>query len=228
MVTRSSGWTLKVGALLNKDFKGEFRTRHALNSFLMFALTTLIIVSFSLGPYYLDAVIHAALIWIILFFSAMAGLARSFVKEEEKGTAYALRLSTVPEIIYLGKFSFNLLLLLLVAAIVIPFYLFFLSPPLGNPFLLFLTVFLGCLGLSATTTILAAIVSKASVKGNLLPVLAFPVLLPLLITAINGTQMALEGSPLREATSEMQVLLSFSVIMVTLSLLLFNYVWEDG
>ena len=226
MVTRFFNWVKQAGALLGKDIKVEFRTKYSLNSFLMFALTTLVMVSFAVGPYILDEVLHSALIWIILFFSAMAGLARSFVKEQEKGTVYALKLSAVPEIVYLGKFIYNLALLFFVIIIVIPFYIFFLSPSVGNPGLLVFVLILGSLGLAAATTILAAIVSQANVKGNLLPVLAFPVLLPLLITAINGTRLALEGFPLREAMAELQILISFFAIMLAISLMLFNFVWE--
>lgn len=226
MVTRFFNWVKQAGAILGKDIKVEFRTKYSLNSFLMFALTTLVLVSFAVGPYILDEVLHSALIWIILFFSAMAGLARSFVTEQEKGTVYALKLSAVPETVYLGKFIYNLALLFFVIIIVIPSYIFFLSPPVGNPGLLVLVLVLGSLGLAAAATILAAIVSQANVKGNLLPVLAFPVLLPLLITAINGTRLALEGSPLSEALAELQILISFFAIMITISLLLFNFVWE--
>ncbi|MDO9573926.1 MAG: heme exporter protein CcmB [Candidatus Contubernalis sp.] len=227
MVTRFSNWVKQAVALLGKDIKVEFRTKYALNSFLMFALTTLVLVSFAVGPYILDEVLHSALIWIIIFFSAMAGLARSFVSEQEKGTVYALKLSAIPETIYFGKFIYNFVLLFFVMIIVIPAYIFFLSPPVGNPGLLILVLALGALGLAATTTILAAMVSQANVKGNLLPVLAFPVLLPLLISAINGTRLALEGFPLMEARGELQILFSFFMIMITVSLMLFNFVWED-
>ncbi len=226
MVTGFFIWVKQAAAILQKDIKVEFRTKYSLNSFLMFALTTLVLVSFSVGPYLLDEVVHSALIWIILFFSAMGGLARSFVKEQEKGTVYALKLSAVPETVYLGKFIYNLSLLFLVIIIVIPFYIFFLSPPVGNPGLLALVLFLGSLGLAAASTILAAIVSQANVKGNLLPVLAFPILLPLLTAAINGTRLALEGFPLGKAMAELQILISFFAIMFTVSLLLFNFVWE--
>ncbi len=227
MATRFLIWVRQVGALFNKDFKAEFRTKYALNSFLMFAVTTLVIVSFAAGPYHLDTIMHAAFLWIILFFSAMAGLARVFVKEEERGTACALKLSVIPEIIFLGKFLFNFVLLLLVMVVVVPLYIFLLSPSVGNPGLLTAVLVLGSLGLTGTTTILAAIVSRANVKGNLMPVLAFPVLLPLLITVINGTRLALEGYSFADGSAELRVLLSFFFIIITISLMLFNYVWED-
>ncbi|UNC92957.1 heme exporter protein CcmB [Candidatus Contubernalis alkaliaceticus] len=227
MVIRFFNWIKQAYALLGKDVRVEFRTKYALNSFLMFALTTLVLVSFAVGPYILDEILHSALIWIIIFFSAMAGLARSFVSEQEKGTVYALKLSAIPETVYFGKFIYNFVLLFFVMIIVIPSYIFFLSPPVGNPGLLILVLLLGGLGLAATTTILAAMVSQANVKGNLLPVLAFPVLLPLLISAINGTRLALEGFPLGEARAELQILFSFFMIMITVSLMLFSFVWED-
>lgn len=227
MATRYWNWILQVGALLVKDFRGEYRTRYALNSFIMFALTTLVVVSFATGPYRLDPVLHGALLWIILFFSAMAGLSRSFVKEEEKGTALALKMSAAPEVVFMGKFLFNFILLVFSQVIIVPFYFFFMDLGVGNPLLLIIVLGVGSLGLAGSTTILAAIVSRASVSGNLMPVLAFPILLPLLVTAINGTRLALEGGSLGEAAPELRVLVSFFAIMLTVSLLLFHYVWED-
>lgn len=227
MATKFLLWVSQVGSLFNKDFKAEFRTKYALNSFLMFAVTTLVMISFAAGPYRLDTIMHAVFLWLTLFFSAMAGLARVFIKEEERGTAYALKLSAVPEIIFLGKFLFNFVLLLLVMIVIVPLYIFFLSPPLGSPGLLTVILVLGGLGLTGTTTILAAVVSRANVKGSLMSVLAFPVLLPLLITVINATRLALEGCSFAECSAELRVLLSFFFIIITVSLMLFNYVWED-
>jgi heme exporter protein B len=85
-------------------------------------------------------------------------------------------------------------------------------------------VLLGTAGLAGAATIIAAIIAKASAKGELFAVLAFPILLPLLITAIGGTRVALDGGG---GSGEIQFLLSYLVVMVTVSLMLFDFVWND-
>ncbi|NUN71288.1 MAG: heme exporter protein CcmB, partial [Bacteroidetes bacterium] len=77
------------------------------------------------------------------------------------------------------------------------------------------------------STILAAIIAKANTKGTLFPVLAFPILLPLLLTCINATKLATEGAFLAEALQEFQILISFTVVMIATSFLVFDFVWKD-
>ena len=77
----------------------------------MFAITTLVTVSFSVGGFAMDTDITAAMLWIILFFSAMAGLSRTFVHEEETGTVTALKMAAQPEAVLIGKYLFNVTLL---------------------------------------------------------------------------------------------------------------------
>ncbi len=220
-------WATRLAALLKKDLLEEFRSRYAVNALLMFAVTALVMVSFAVGVNTLSATLHAALLWIILFFASMSGLARSFIKEEEKNTAPALRLAAPPEAVYMGKLCFNFLIMAVLTVLVLLLYLFLLNPPLGSPGLLVLVVFLGVAGLTGATTILAAIVAKASNQGTLLPVLSFPVLLPLLVTSINATRIAMEGGSFGDVRQALQFLVAYSVIIVTASLLLFDFVWSD-
>ncbi|MDY6827336.1 MAG: heme exporter protein CcmB [Bacillota bacterium] len=217
-----------VWALVKKDLVDELRTRYAITSMGLFALTTLVMVSFSTGIFALDAGLHASFLWIIVFFSAMSALARSFIKEEEKGTASTLRLSASPEIIFTGKLLYNVILLLGLIVVVFPFYLFLMNlPPGGNYALVVVFLIIGSACLAGATTILAAMVSRAGAKNSLLPVLAFPVLLPVLLTAIRGTSIALAGGKAGGVSSELTFLFSYLVIIVTASLLLFPFVWED-
>lgn len=222
-----STWMLRLWVLVRKDLVEEFRTRYAFNSLLMFAVTTLIMVSFAVGIYALDPGLHAAFLWIIIFFSAMSGVGRSFVKEEEKGTAFALRLSAPPEVIYLGKLMFNFLLVGVLTVLIIPLYYFLMAPPPANTGLLIVVAFLGVFCLASASTILSAIVSRAGGKNTLLPVLSFPVLLPVLITAISATQGALQQGLWAEAAAELQFLFSYGAVLTIASLLLFTYVWND-
>ncbi|MGB6647064.1 MAG: heme exporter protein CcmB, partial [Bacteroidota bacterium] len=93
---------------------------------------------------------------------------------------------------------------------------------------IFLTaVVLGSIGFAAASTIIAAIIARASTKGTLYPVLSFPILLPLLLTVINATRLASEGAFFQEAMGEFQLLLSYIVVVVAASTLVFDYVWKD-
>lgn len=223
MAKTGFSWLYKLQALLVKDFQEEFRSRYALSSLLMFSVTSLVLISFSLGAGVWPANLHGALLWIVFFFAAMSGLGRSFIREEEKNTAALLKLSCSPELIFLGKFFFNLLLSWLVSILVLFLYLVLMNPPLASPGLLAAVVLGGGFGLAGAVTILAAIVARAANQSTLLPILAFPILLPLLMAAIEATRQALEGGGGMGAVG---FLYSYSFILLAVSLLLFEYVWN--
>jgi heme exporter protein B len=219
----------KALAVLRKDILSEYRTRYAVNAILLFGVTTLTVVSFSVGQLGLPADVYAALFWIIIFFSAMSGLAQAFVKEEESRTAIVLRLTADPTAVYVGKLAFNFLLLMLLEVVIAPLFFILTDAPMASTGLFLAILIIGSVGLAGASTLIAAIISKASIKGALFAVLSFPILLPLLIGAIGGTRKALGGAenPFTAAASELQLLVSYAVVMITASLLLFEFVWEE-
>ena len=221
----SSVWT-SLTALLRKDFVEELRARHALGALLMFALITLSVISFAVGPFHPDVAIHAALLWVAVFFSGMSGLGRSFIKEEETKTAALLRLAASPDTVFLGKLLFNAAVMLAVATLIFILYLVLMGAG-GNIALLYLVVLLGTLGMACGTTLLAAVVAQAGNQAMLLPILAMPVLMPLLMVAVNASRIALEGGGVRETWGLLAFLISFPVVVVAVSLLLFDYVWHN-
>jgi heme exporter protein B len=205
----------------------ELRSRYALNAILMFAITTLAVVSFSLGQSGLSPKLLSALFWIVIFFSAMSGLAHVFIREEETGTALALRLMADPDPVYIGKLAFNFSLLTTMAVVVTPLFFIFTDAPAEHIISFLPVLALGVIGLSGATTLVAAIISRASVKGALFAVLSFPILMPLLIALVAATEKVFGGSGLGEALAELQFLFAYAVVMITASLLLFKFVWQD-
>jgi heme exporter protein B len=214
-------------AVLDKDLRSEFRTKYALNAILLFAVTTLTVVSFAVGQFGLTAELQAALYWIIVFFSAMSGLSRAFVREEEAGTAYALKMAAQPTVVYLGKLAYNLILMGILELVVFPLFVVMMGMRVENYLLFFAVVVLGSAGLASLATIIAAIVAKANAKGTLFTVLSFPPLLPLLVTCIGGTRLALEGAEVGAAGPEIRVLIAYSLVIIVASLMLFEFVWND-
>jgi heme exporter protein B len=233
LVTRHSSLH-SAWAILLKDLRAECRTRTAVNAVVLFAVTTVTVISFSIASQ-LNNDAQAALLWVVIFFSAMSGLSRAFVHEEEGRTADALRLSASAEAVYLGKCAFNLALLLALEILIVPLFIAFLSVKVSNLPLLLAVLFLGNIGLVAVSTILAAMVAQARTTGGaLFAVISLPVLLPLLGIAVKVTTFALKGAGQlavenvgRTQLSLLGALAAFVVIFVTASLLLFEYVWKE-
>jgi heme exporter protein B len=94
--------------VLRKDLRVEFRTRYGVSAVIMFLLITVAVILYSTPGEQLQPSILSALLWIALFFGAMTGLARSFVSEEERGTALMLRLYANGESVFIGKLVYNL------------------------------------------------------------------------------------------------------------------------
>jgi heme exporter protein B len=196
---------------------------------MLFAVTAVTVVSFSIiAPLKNDA--QAALLWVVIFFSAMSGLSRAFVHEEEGRTADALRLSASAEAVYLGKCAFNLALLLALEILIVPLFIAFLSVKVSNLPLLLAVLFLGNIGLVAVSTILAAMVAKARTAGGALyPVICLPMLLFMLKVAVTTTTLALKGA--EQPPVSIPILLGslggFAVVYFTASLMLFEFVWKE-
>ncbi len=211
-----------------KDFKSEIRTRYALNALLMFVVTTISIILFALGNETASTDVLAGILWVIIFFSSMAGLSRTFVSEEERGTVMTLQLIATPLTIFVGKFLFNLVLLVMLNLVSVVLYSIVINNFIINSYAIFLpTIVLGTIGLAAASTIIAAIISKAGSKATLYPVLSFPILLPLVITLINATKLAVNGAPFMDAISEFQVLVAYCIVILTVSYLLFEFIWRE-
>lgn len=211
-----------------KDFRSELRTRYSLNALLMFVITTLSMILFSLGSESVSAAMLSGVLWIIIFFSSMSGLSRTFVSEEERGTVMTLQLLAKPLTIFFGKLLFNFVLLSLLNTVSVTLYIILIKDFVVRNYTIFLlTILLGTMGISSASTITAAIIAKANTKGTLFPVISFPILVPMLLVAIDGTKLAVDGAVFSEAAPDFRVLIAYFVAIVTASYLLFDYIWRD-
>ena len=221
-------WISGTIAMFLKDLHSELRTRYALNALVMFVVTTISIILFAIGNESASNTLLSGVLWIIIFFSTMSGLSRTFVSEEERGTVMTLQLISVTSVVYFGKLLFNTVLLVTINAFTVLLYLLLLTNFSIISYDVFIvTLLLGTLGLSSASTIIAAIIAKANTKGTLYPVLSFPILLPLLLTVINATRLSVEGATFSEAFGEFQILLAYLVVVTAASYLLFDFVWKD-
>ncbi|HPO54602.1 MAG: ABC transporter permease [Ignavibacteriales bacterium] len=219
---------MKAYHLFRKDLFSEIRNRYAINSLAMFIIVTISVILFSVGEETISDYLSGGLYWVVVFFTGMSGLARVFVSEEERGTTLTLQLIARPETVLSGKLIFNLVLTLAMN-IVITFLYSALFPAfvIKSLMLFFITFILGTLGIAISSTIIAAIISKAGSKGTLYPVLSFPILLPLILILINLTKISMDGTPFGEAIMDVLFLASYDVVMLSVSYLLFDFIWKD-
>ena len=219
---------VKAFALFKKDFYSELRTRYAINSLAMFIIVAISIILFAVGQEKISKGLTGGLLWVVIFFTAMSGLARAFVSEEERGTALTLQLVASPSTVFSGKLVFNIILVFCMNTVITVLYAALFESFILKNFPLFLLSFvLGNIGLAVSSTIIAAIIAKAGAKGTLYPVLSFPILLPLILTSVQLTLFALDGISIENARFELAIVVSYDVIMLTASYMLFDFIWKD-
>ena len=218
----------RIWAVCAKDATEELRSRVATLAVLFFAATALALTAYSIGPFGLAAEdrppLQAALFWIILFFAAATGLPRAFVREEETGTALALRKTLPGSLVLAGKALFNFGLFLAIAAVVVPGFLLLLDWKVTAPAALAAVVLFGGYGLSVVSTFLSALTARAGQRNVLFVLVAFPLVLPLLLTAISGTLAATRGA---DAWTPLRVLIAYDGAASCAAYLLAEAAWED-
>lgn len=218
----------RAWAICAKDASQELRRRIAIASVFFFAATALTLVSFAIGPFGLKpedrVALNAAMFWIILFFSAATGLPRAFVREEESGTALALRRVAGGPLVLAGKTLFNYGLFLAIAAVTIPAFAVLLEWQIASVAGLLAVVLTAGWGLAAVSTFLSALVAQAGQKNILFVVISFPMLMPLVLFAISGTLAAARGDSLATA---IQVIVAYDGAATCVGYLLASAVWDN-
>ncbi|MEN9827754.1 MAG: hypothetical protein RJA11_370 [Bacteroidota bacterium] len=215
-------------AVFRKEIAMEFRSRIALSALFLFMVITISTIAFTTAGERIEKYIASALLWIVLFFGSMTGLSRTFVMEEERGTSLLLKLSSRPIEVFFGKLLFTITLSMSLSILGAGLFLFFLpSLIIGNMMLYWIMVIILSVCMASAITAIAAIISKANGKGALFPVLSFPVLLPPALLGIEALSMAIHGADISEAGSTIIVLLSYAGIMISVSSLLFEFIWNE-
>lgn len=226
MRIRSSAWLSPVVAVACKEVLSEIRTRYAISILVMFVIITLAAISMSIGGTALEYPLAAALLWVVIFFSAMAGLSRVFVSEQESGTLFTLRIYAGAQAVLFGKLLFNILLLTGLVLLVIPLFILFFNVDIELWSMFLLTLGLGIVGISSVSTLTAAMAAEAQGKGSLFTVITFPVLLPQFLGVIKATASIFAGD--LPGFMELIFLVGYDIVMLIASSIFFDYLWRDS
>lgn len=179
----------------------------------------------------------SAVIWITFIFSGLLALGRSFSLEKENNAFAFLLLTPVSRsCIYLGKLLSNVVMVLLSELFILPLFLLFfllnakgISLSLTGEILPFLgVVVLGTIGFVSLGTFFSSMALNTKLRDMMLPLLVFPLIIPVVITSVGICSSILEGKPFGYYAFSLQVLVSFDIIFVLLCSLLFEYLIEDS
>jgi len=216
------------GALMRKEFLLEWRQRYALNGMLLYIVGAVFVcyLSFNARRGQLTPIVWNTLFWIILLFTAINAIAKSFVQERAGRQLYYYTLAS-PQQIILAKIGYNTALMLVLALLGFSVYAFVLGNPVKDVGMYLLTLVLGAVGFAASLTLVSGIASKAENPATLMAVLSFPIILPLLIMLLKLSKNALDGLDRSANWDEIGVLLAIDVIVLTLSWLLFPFLWRS-
>lgn len=217
-----------LSAIIWKDLAAELRSRELLSAMLVFALLVILIFNFALD---LDAqaraTVTAGVLWVTFAFAGTLGLNRSLAMEKDRGCMDGLLLAPVDRsAIYFGKAIGNLVFMFIVEAVVLPVYSVLYNVNLFNPGLL-LVILLGSLGYVAVGTLLASMAVQTRTRDILLPILLFPVVIPVLIAAVKASTGFLQSADMAEITPWLNLLVVYDVIFSAAAFMVFDYVVEE-
>ena len=223
---------LATAALVaRKDLLVETRSREVIYTALLFAISCMLVFAFGLvkeGRVIADAA--AAILWITIAFAGTLALGRIFDRERQNETLRALLLAPAPRAaVYLGKLAGVLALLLLVEALVVPLVALMFDAELFRHAAFMLGLLLaGSLGYAAVGTLFAAMLARSRSRGALLPVLLYPITVPVIIGGVRGTAALLQPeADLAMARAWLTMLVAFDAVFVTLSLWTFEPVMTE-
>jgi len=217
-----------VAAIVAKDGAAELRSKETLSSMFIFALLVVVMFNFAF-ELRVDNVrqIAPGVLWVAFAFAGVLGFNRSFVLERENGCIEGLMMLPVERsTIYLGKFLGNVLFMLIAEALILPIFSVLFDLSILHP-LLWLVVALGTVGLAAAGTFLAAMAVNTRAREIMLPILLFPVTVPVMIAATKATGQILDGRPVAELYAWLRLLLAFNLVFTLLAFLGFEYVLEE-
>jgi len=224
---KSSFWKA-IAAVAWKDLAAELRSRELLSAMLVFSLLVILIFNFALE---LDIAtrrtVTSGVLWTTFAFAGTLGLNRSMAVEKDRGCLDGLLLAPVDRsAIYFGKVISNLAFMLIVEAIVLPVYSVLYNINLFQPGLL-LVILLGSIGYVAVGTLLSSMAVQTRTRDVLLPILLFPVVVPILIAAVKASGGYLTGANVDEILPWLNLLVAYDVIFTAIAFMVFDFVVEE-
>ncbi|MCS6917882.1 MAG: cytochrome C biogenesis protein [Chitinophagales bacterium] len=213
----------QLWALAHKEFLTEWRSRYSQMGVVLYLAASVFILY--LGLQQADARLWVALYWVVLFFTSVTAIAKSFLQESRMRLLYYQSVAS-PLAVFLAKALFHFVQLLALAALCWLLFSLFFDNPIMHPALFVLIVVSGSLTFVLAFTLMSAIAAKAA-QALLMAVLCLPVVLPSLMLLLRLSHQAAMEGPLDFPWTDLAMLWALDVILLLLALILFPYLWRD-
>lgn len=210
--------------LLHKEFLLEFRQRYAISGIVLYVFSMVFVVY--IASIKVQPPVWNVLFWLIVLFASVNAVVKSFVQESGARQLYYYQIAD-PSMLLLAKIVYNTLLLLVLSGLAFGAYSVVAGNPVKDAGLFALVLLLGSLGFSIAFTFIASIAAKANNAATLMAILSFPVILPILLTLIRLSQIALRVIQDTSYQRDIVNLLAIDVILITLTFVLFPFIWRD-
>ena len=218
----------QVFAIVQKDLTAEYRTKENLSAMIVFALLVLVIFNFAFELQGLDIkVMGSGILWVAFTFSGILGLGRSFAAEKDKGSMEGVLLSPVDRgAIFLGKAFSNWIFISIMEVVALPLFAILNNAPIPWwPIIPYIV--LGTIGFAGMGTLLSAVASSTKMREVMLPILLFPVTVPLLMAAVKLTGGALQMRDFSDVSIWFNILIAYDAIFMVVAFWVFEYVVEE-
>lgn len=220
----------QILAIIQKDLILEMRSKEIIVSMLVFSLIVVAVFNFIFDPGSEQIRTTApGILWIAIIFASNLGLSRSFAREHENAHMQGILLCPVDRsLLYIAKVIGNIIFITIVEIISLPVMVVLFDLQLHGtlPFLL-LILFLGTLGFAGVGTLFSTISANTKSREVMLPILLFPVTIPIILAASKSTSYLLAGRDISQIWSWMRILIIFDVIFLVVCFLLYEYVLEE-
>lgn len=214
----------EVQVLLKKELVTEWRQRYAINGMLLYVVSSVFVAYLSF--HVVNPASWNALFWIIMLFSSVSAIAKSFIGESRGRMLYYYTIAS-PQAMILSKMVYNTLLMLVLSLLCLVVYCTLIGNLIQNLWAYTLAAALGSMGLAACFTMVSAIAAKASNSHVLMPILSFPIIIPLLLVTIKVAKKAVDGLDYSTFYADFSVIVLINLIVAILAYILFPFIWKD-
>ncbi len=219
----------KVWAVAAKDLQAELRAKESFSTMAAFGLLAVLVFGLAFDLRVPDAkMVAPGVLWVVILFTGVLGLNRSFGAELDRGSLAALLLAPVDRsAIYFGKVVAHLVFLLLTEAIILPVAVVILDVNVLRLWII-IGVLLGTIGYVSVGTLFAALSAGSRARETILPILLLPVMVPVFIAGVGLTANVLDGRELVDFQRWLWMLIAYDLVFVTIAFLVFDLIWEEA
>jgi len=219
----------KLWAIAIKDLRAEIRAKEIFSTMAAFSVLAVVIFGMAFDLRVPNPVmIVPGVLWVVVLFTGILGLNRSFGAEVDRGSLAALLLAPLDRsAIYFGKMLANLLFLLAAELIILPAILVIFNVNVFQPWIL-VGLLLGTLGYVSVGTLFAALAANARARESMLPILLLPVMLPIFMAGVKITAIVLDNRGLGDLQRWLMILTVYDLIFITIAFLVFDLIWEEA